>query len=379
VAANLRRQSRDHAGLFFILIMPFVVVALVGLAMGGRAGGTPRLAVGLVAQASGPSAQALIEALRARPDLDVVRVADPDRLRIQVREGSLAAGLVLPPELDRSPLPDTVSLEFIATQTSGDAAAARTAVGAVVGEQAEEIGARRTAERLGASTEQAGKYVAQARLEVTPVTVAARTVTGQAVLAGFDYSAPANLVLFTFVNSMALAGWLVETRRLRISQRARAAPVRTSAILAGEALSRMVIAVGQSLLVIVVTTLGFGVHWGDPLALAAVVGGLCLVSTGAAMLAGGLLRTGAQAAAIGPSIGIVLGMLGGCMWPQEIAGPLLDRIGHLFPHAWAVDALLTIATPGRGLADIVTPLSVLVGMAVVLTAASLLQFRRAIS
>jgi ABC-2 type transport system permease protein len=50
------------------------------------------------------------------------------------------------------------------------------------------------------------------------------------------------------------------------------------------------------------------------------------------------------------------------------------------PHAWALDALLAVTIPGRGLADVTTEVLVLVAMAAGLLGASLVVFhRRALS
>jgi len=118
------------------------------------------------------------------------------------------------------------------------------------------------------------------------------------------------------------------------------------------------------------------VTWGDPLAVTVVVGAFSLVATGAAMLVGSLARTGAQAPAIGPPVGIFLGMLGGCLWPREVSREVLNLAGYVTPHAWALDALLAVSVPGQGLTDVLTGTVVLLGMAVVLLGASLIVFHR---
>src|SRR5207253_5973142 len=90
----------------------------------------------------------------------------------------------------------------------------------------------------------------------------------------------------------------------------------------------------------------FGVNWGDKVSAASIVLVFAVVSTGAALVVGTVARTEEQTSALGPPIGIGLGMLGGCMWPISIVPPALRVLGHIGPHAWAMDGFLTII--GRG-------------------------------
>ena len=119
----------------------------------------------------------------------------------------------------------------------------------------------------------------------------------------------------------------------RVLDRIRAGPVRTSAILLGFGLSRLGFTLLQSMLLIGVGALIFGVSLGDPLGVALVVLAFALVCTGAGLLVGSLARNGEQALAIGIPTAIALGMLGGAMWPLEIVGSAMRTAGHATPHA----------------------------------------------
>src|SRR5690606_20856365 len=280
-----------------------------------------------------------------------------EELRERVSRGTVAAGLVV--------TPGDEELDLVLAETNGTTLAARSQIDAAVGKVAAVMEAERAAMKAGATAGEAARYVREAQA-VTSATVDVRGESdGDATPSGFAYTAPANLLLFTFINSMAVAAALVESKRLGMIRRSVAAPVSGGRILLGEAVSRFAVALAQSLLIIVVSALLFGVEWGDPFGVAVVVGVFCLVATGAAMLVGAFVRSPQQAPAIGPPLGIVLGMLGGCLWPREVAGEPLNTIGYLFPHAWGMDALLTLTQPGAGIADVWTEVAVIGGMAVV--------------
>lgn len=132
----------------------------------------------------------------------------------------------------------------------------------------------------------------------------------------------------------------------------------------------------QAVLITVVSSLMFGINWGDPLAVVAIVGSFCLVATGAAMLMGSLAKSSSHPPALGPPIGIILGMLGGCFWPREVAPDALNAVGYAFPHAWAMDALIALTTPGTGISQVLLEVGVLLGMAVVMMVIAIAVFRR---
>ena len=138
------------------------------------------------------------------------------------------------------------------------------------------------------------------------------------------------------------------------------------------------LALGQALIIVVVGAVLFGVSWGNPVAAAALIGMWALVGTGAGMVSGTFFRTGDQASAIGPAVGIAFGMLGGCMWPLEIVPRSVSLLGHATPHAWAADAWVTLLSRGGGLADIARYLAILAGYALALFAVASRRLRRSL-
>jgi ABC-2 type transport system permease protein len=166
----------------------------------------------------------------------------------------------------------------------------------------------------------------------SPIAVRAETVNGQSdyLPLGYSYSTPTMLVLFVFINALAGGAAIVQTRRTGVYLRALAAPVAARTLVFGETIVYLLLALVQSLLIVAVGALAFDVAWGDLLA-AALVTVWALVGTGAGVLAGAPFRTSEQMRAVGPALGIGLGMLGGCMWPLALV------------PAFAV-ALLTLAS-----------------------------------
>jgi ABC-2 type transport system permease protein len=164
-----------------------------------------------------------------------------------------------------------------------------------------------------------------------------------------------------------------------VTRRMLSAPVTTRAIVAGTAASRLLVALIQSGLILVVGRVLFGVHWGDPRGVVLVIATFAALATGVSLLVGAIVRTPNQIQAIGVPVAIALGMLGGCMWPLEVVPEPMQVIGHLTPHAWAMDAWMQLAFEGAGPASVARNVGVLMAGAAVLAVISALALRRSLT
>jgi ABC-2 type transport system permease protein len=64
------------------------------------------------------------------------------------------------------------------------------------------------------------------------------------------------------------------------------------------------------------------------------------------------------------------------MWPTEIVPRAMQVVGHISPHAWAMDAWQELIYDRADLAGIAPNLAVLGGMALVVGAFAVRQLRR---
>jgi ABC-2 type transport system permease protein len=390
-ATTLRRTLRDRTGLFFMVVLPVLVIVLVGSTMASE----DRFAIGVVDDSRGPLAASIVDDLRAAPVFEVQAFDDASTLRRAVRRSELSAGLIIPAGLGEDPAPTSsegagaggaaggeaagpVAVGVVIQPASATGLAAEQAVRAVVADRSAVISAAAfAAGEAGGTADQHLTAAAAAADGAAPLTVET-TVGGEArfLPLGFTYSSATMLVLFVFVNALAGGGVIIENRQRGLYERMLAAPVTPRAVIAGEATTYLLLALLQSALIVGVGTLLFGVDWGDPLAAAALVVVWATVGATAGMLTGTLLRTVEQAGSIGPMVGIALGMLGGCMWPLEIVPPVMQTIGHLVPHGWAVDSWIELLSRGGGLADIAPALGVLTAFALAFGALAAWRLRR---
>ena len=72
-------------------------------------------------------------------------------------------------------------------------------------------------------------------------------------------------------------------------------------------------------------------------------------------------------------------MLGGAMWPLEVVPPFMRVIGHLTPHAWAIDAWGAVVNDGARFGGVALELGVLAAVTVALGLVSVVLLRRSLS
>lgn len=370
--ANMVRLLRDRLGLFFIGVLPMIIVLVTGLQFGG--GFEPR--VGLYAPDGGPLADDMDA--RLERSWQVQRYDDEARMAADVESGRLAFGVTLPPRYtERLTSGDELAIQFRAPP--GQLALARR--GVVAGAMAEQASLARAARFASAET---GSSVADMMAlakdvsgTLADVEVDVRTV-GESLfpesLTGFALGAQGQLVLFIFLTSLTGAAQLILSRTLGVSRRMLSTPTTLPTILLGEALGRFGVALFQGAFIVAATAIAFGVRWGDPVGAAALVIAFSLTCAGVAMLIGAMATNAEQASSIGVFAGLVVAAIGGSMIPPEIFPPIMDAVSWVTPHRWALDGFRTLLAGGN-IVSIAPHLGVLLCIAAVLLAVGTWRLR----
>lgn len=357
-----------------------VLILVLGATFGGSS--NPRL--GVVGGRSSPLAEALLKQLDDTPHIRVVSVTDPATLLTQVERGNLSAGLVIPSSFDEAARSGrAVSLRYMARPDKSSQQLSETVQGAV-SKQAALLGAARFAvAEKAASSFNGALAVAKGVSSKIPSVSVRETTAGTALfpqsLGQFDEGAWTQLLLFVFLTALTGAVALIETRRLGVSRRMLSTPTPPGTVVAGETLGRVFIAVIQATVIIIGSSLLFGVDWGQPIGVAALILLYALVASGAGILVGTLFRNEQQAVGISLLLGLGLGALGGCMVPLEVFSHTMRRVAHITPQAWGNDAFSKLVGHGASVAGILPQLGVLTAYAVVILALASWRLRRVIT
>ncbi len=370
---EVRRLMRDRSNLFFVLLLPLMLVLFIGtsITMG------PSISVA----GEGRFADDLRAGLADTGAFEQVVHADSDRARDDVAHTTVAATVLVPDDTDeRLGAGEEVLVRVVAhdeTRALGvSQVAARVAI---------DLTAQLDAARLAVAASDVSFADALAAAETRmppPSTVTVTTVGGDplarefASMGQFDLGASSQLILFTFLTALAGATALIRTRELGIATRLRSTPTSLATLLTGQAAGRIGVAAFQALYIVVATTVLFAASWGRPLATAAVIGMFVIVSGGFGMLVGSIARTEAQAGGLGVGLGIGLGALGGSMIPLEVMPDTLARVALFTPHGWANRAMAEVVRRDGGIADVAVELAVLAGFAAASLTVAVLALRR---
>lgn len=375
--AELRRFLRDRSNIFFVFLMPLMLVVVIGAQFGSNAS-AGRVTV---AGEDGALRQAIVTELE-RGDL-VVGAGEWDDIVDEVARGRTTVGLHVPDGANAAfTAGEPVTLEILPSSQSAALAAQQVVRAAVEKVQLDRAQVAALVTR-GVGEKAAADSIATARSQVTGPTVRVEDVDRLAQefsgLGQFDLGASSMVLLFTFLSSLAGAATLIQARRQGVIARALAAPVSNGQVLLGQAGGRFTIALFQAVYIAVATALLFGVDWGSVWLTGVVLLVYSAVSAGAAMVLGSVLDNEGAASGIGVGLGLVLAGLGGGMVPLELFSDTLRTVSKVTPHAWAYEAFAEIQRHDASFVDILPQLGALAAMAVLALGVGAWALRRSVA
>jgi ABC-2 type transport system permease protein len=262
-----------------------------------------------------------------------------------------------------------VEIDFV-VRPDGFGPQLRSVIGAAIAEVMKPVGAARFASlETGAGFDETLES-ARVMASGDPGITVEVSMPGEALfpdsLGRFDLGASQQLVLFVFITALSGSAALILTRQLGVSRRMLSTPTPVGSILAGESLGRFGVALVQGVYIMAATLLAFGVNWGDPLGALLILVAFSAVGAGAAVLMGSVFSNDQQAGGVAVVVSLGLAALGGAMVPIEVFSPTLQRVAHLTPHAWAIDAFAELVRRDGTVIDILPELGVLALYAVIL-------------
>jgi ABC-2 type transport system permease protein len=331
-----------------MFLLPIVMITVIGIAMGGYS--DPSFVIGVLDRADTEASRTLTASFAAQAHLRIRRYTSQEQMRIAVFRGRLNGGILIPPGWH-----GTGDLEVYLSQASVGSPIIRAEIDAELSRMARGVPPLAVAIRLPGGGREGPPRV------------------------GFQYTAPANVVLFIMIHGFVAAFGIIQLRRSGLSKRLLATPRRTWELFAMLAIGPLQVMIVQAAFLIVSTWLAFGVPWGDPLGVLLATAVLVGFGVSLVLCMGTVFRTPEQAISLGPWIGVVLGMLGGCMWPREVVPSLMKTLSYGSPAAWAMDAYLALIFDRVSARLILPEVTILLLFAAALAIVGLLRLRRQFS
>jgi ABC-2 type transport system permease protein len=322
---------------------------------------------------------ALVARLDHRDGVDVRHYHSEHNLRRDVRTGDLQAGMVVPAGYGHDVDAGSASVQAVVDPTSQAVFTAVATLDAGVTQEGVHEAAVELVAESGERATVARSKVEAVERRLRTVQVVDRVQLGREESGGqFSYTAPSNLVLFVFINTFAVSTILANDRKTGVLRRQLASPNTPGAVLFGIGASKFAFSLTQSTLIILIGWIGFGVHWGDPVAAAALTIVFAALATAVGLLVGSFATDADQAQSVGIPLGVATGMLGGCMWPLAVVPRVMQVLGHVAPHAWAMDAWQELIFDRAGIGAILPNLLVLLAATLVLGFLAVRGLRRSV-
>lgn len=354
IIANLKMSLRNRTALFWNLIFPAIFIVIFGLVFGGTSGVT--FAVGIVGPPS--EYQRQVDLAMAANDSFVVSHGTEGAELAALREGDRDVVLVFAAGQANNPgLIPPVTLYFDETNrpTAGVAVGAvRQVLAAVAG------GAPDSGNVLERTVGGIRDFITGNQADAPASTVVERPVTTRET-SFIDFFVPGILAM-SIMNSgvIGLSTSFVTYRERGILRRIKVTPFPLASFLLAKVLAQMIQIVVQSLILVGLAWLLFGLNpRGNPLLIFGIVavGSLAFLAIGFAISS--IARNTETAASYANLITFPMLFLSGVFFAVDSVPAWLQPLLKVLPLAYLVDALRQPMTLGRGLSAVGTDLAVL--------------------
>ena len=409
---DLRIAFRDRAALIFMLAAPLALTVGMGFVTGqfsgGSSSGLSAIPVALVNEDEGQLGQALVDTFLSEDLAELVQATtstDVAAARAQLEADEIAAVVIIPAGFTDSILPNqatgqTGPLATIEVYTNPARPISSDVVQSIVASFINQVetglvGAQVAVTQLlvtGLITPQdapaAGLALGQRMASAGSSGQLIRLETADSGTAGsgadesdamaFDplaYIAPGMALLFLMYTVTYGARSLLSERDEGTLPRLMVSPTGASQVLGGKMFGIYVTGLAQMGILMLGNRFLFGLNWGNPLAVMALILAVVAGATGWGILLASFARNPSQVSSIGSAVMLLFGILGGSFVSANAFPAWLQTVRLVTPNAWALDGLTELALGGT-LADTLPYVGALLLMAAVLFAIAVFNFRR---
>ena len=399
---DLKLIFRDRAALTFMLLAPFLLTIGMGFVTGrfsGNSSGLADIPVVIVNLDKEQLGNALADVFSSKELADLMEPtvsSDPGAARRLIDDDKAAAAVIIPERFTRSIIPparttfsqsEPVKIEVYANPTRPTSAGV---VKAIVDEFISRVEEGRTSGMTSimglieagllnpqnAESEMQKLFQNTNQSESTAITL--KTDKEGAAAIQFDilaYMAPGMALLFLMYTVSYGGRSILAERSQGTLPRLLVSPTSASEVLGGKVLGIFLTGVAQVGILILASSVFFGVKWGDTLALAILILAAVFGATGWGMLTTALARTPAQIGSIGSALMLIFGILGGSFINLDQMPAYVRTLSKITPNAWGLDGFTTLALGGR-LPNLIQPITALLIMGTVLFGIAVLLFNR---
>jgi ABC-type multidrug transport system, permease component len=403
---DLKLMFRDRAALTFMLLAPFLLTLGMGFVTGRFSGSSsglsdiPVIIVNLDKAELGNALEDLFNSEDLAGLMEPTAAPDAETARQSIDSDQASAAVIIPEGFTQSIVPgletvfDTKYVEpdpvQIEVYTNPSRPTGAGVIKAIVDEFVSRVEEGRTSgmtsivqlmssgllDPTRAASESQSFFQNVDESESTAITLKKNMEGAEAI--EFDllaYFAPGMALMFLMYTVSYGGRSILAERSQGTLPRVLVSPTSTTQFLGGKVFGVFLMGVAQVGILILASTLFFGVKWGDALGIVVLILAAVFGATGWGMLITALARTSAQVGSIGSATMLIFGILGGSFIDLEQMPPLLQSVSKITPNAWGLDGFTTLALGGT-LSNLTEPITALLIMGGVLFSISVLIFSR---
>ncbi len=388
---DIRLRFSGISDLLFFIILPLIfTVLLSGLFFGGSAS---KIAMVVVDEDKTLLSGKLV-GLLAFSDVVTPTLETRDNAAGAFKNNQAAAILIIPTGMQASlETGQTLPLDFTLDPTNTNGLAVQQEVQKVIDQVNHDLAianaSTRAAEQIqpftGAAMRQAyfnqSLTAAEQAFASTPtrivITQPENTADIQSQRAAQAAQASAGeLIIWVFIPLLATSELMANERVMGTLRRLVISPTRKPTFLLGMTTGQFSVGLVQMILLVVIGILLLKVPWGqNPIALFVLLVCFGLAAVAMGLMLGTFIRTPSQASGVSIALGMVMGLLGGCMFPMELFPPAVANAVKILPTTWAMLGMTQLIIYEATLPEILPYAAVLLGFAAVFFVIGVLRFR----
>ncbi len=351
---DLRQILGDRKSAVFLLLLPILFTAVFGLLF-SQNGKDARLPIGWInPNPTNPLSAHLRTLLERSTAVRLVDLPTDAAVDEQIQQSTLAAAVILPADFG-----ETAPLTLIVDETTP---AGQTAARALSLAATRLWGALEIARIADQTTTPAPAAVDRAVAAWQEPRVAIEINTTGAPLreTGFARASTGMLVLFAIFGLTLPGSLLLTERQSGTLSRQLTTPLHRAEIIAGHILAIFLLNSAQIALLALLGQLALGINYGQSLpATLLIIAALALWISSFGLFIGSVSRNENQVILITMGSLLILGLMGGAIFPLELTGRTFAALGHLLPTAWAIEGLQNIVLRGAGIQSVLLPAGIL--------------------
>ena len=334
---SLKMYFRNRQAIFWALFFPFLIMAIFGLLNFDRFNPPD---VGIDDRARNQASSALVDALQGGSEDPLISVTFGERedLLADLNAGDLDAVFVLPERFGEAGIASQVEVTYDLRREQQRGVAV-----AILNESLEGL--------FRGIAEVPEQFVFNNRFQIS-----------QSAIDGQDQGFKGFLVPGIAAMAIMQAGifgvvfTLVRFRAQGVLRRLFATPINPTHFLVGQVITRLIIAVLQAFILLIVGSLVLGVTVGGSveawvvLGLFSVFGGALFISIGLAI--SGQARNEDTAAPVSNIIAMPMMFLSGVFFPLDTLPDAVSSVSQFLPLTYLADGMRAVATEGAGIGDV---------------------------